>query len=85
MEQMLCSNDWEEWKFAAKMFAAKSSFVESLLCLVKLLVLLCPGIPQSEIFNHTNNKQFLEILYGVIPWEDLTKALSGGKFMKELL
>ena len=55
--------------------------------LVKLLVvfLLCPGIPQSEISNHTNNKQFLEILYGVIPCEDLTKALSGGKFMKELL
>ena len=69
------------------MFAAKSSFVESLLCLVKSLVVffLCPGIPQSEISNHTNNKQFLEILYGVIPCEDLTKALSGGKFMKELL
>lgn len=47
--------------------------------------LLCPGIPQSEISNRMNNKQFLDILYGVIPCKDLNKASSGRKFMKELL
>ena len=62
MEQMLFSNDWEEWKFAAKMFAAKSSFVESLLCLVKLLVVFFIVSWHPSVWNFQSHKQ------QAVPW-----------------